>query len=119
MKKSLTLAALAVVTALALTCTPIKAHARAIGTWMYDVLIVTVPETHTGSETHSGPVSFTGAVSMTGSHTLPTQTLAQLQILAPIVGQEAYCTNCAPPKIVVGTGTSAGNWADAVGAGFK
>lgn len=47
-------------------------------------------------------------------------TIAQLQGV-PISkkGTVYYCMNCSPPKIVVSTGTAAGNFADAVGGTFK
>jgi len=47
------------------------------------------------------------------------KTLAQLQALAAAVGDSYYCSNCSPAKIVVATGTAAGNFADAVGGTFK
>lgn len=47
-------------------------------------------------------------------------TIAQAKLIVPAIGRTGFfCTNCVPPKILVGTGTSAGNWSDAVGAGFK
>ena len=47
-------------------------------------------------------------------------TIAQLQVV-PLTrpGITYYCSNCSPPKIVVSTGTAAGNFADAVGGSFK
>lgn len=47
-------------------------------------------------------------------------TIAQLQVV-PITqrGTTYYCTNCSPPKIVISTGTAAGNFADATGGAFK
>lgn len=48
------------------------------------------------------------------------RTLAQLVAISPgKAGESYYCSDCSPPKIVVATGTSAGNFADAVGATFK
>lgn len=46
-------------------------------------------------------------------------TLVQAQLTVPVIGRAFYCSNCVPPKVLIGTGTSAGNWADAVGAVFK
>lgn len=48
------------------------------------------------------------------------RTVAQAQVLAPIAaGAVIYCSNCSPAKILVGTGTAAGEWADAVGGDFE
>jgi len=35
------------------------------------------------------------------------------------VGQSVYCSDCSPKKLLVSTGTSAGNWADPAGGTFK
>ncbi|MDD2804870.1 MAG: hypothetical protein PHV33_04890 [Elusimicrobiales bacterium] len=62
---------------------------------------------------------FEGTV-LAGKLRLPSKTLAQLQALVPVVEGEAYyCSNCSPKKIVVSTGTAAGNFADAAGGTFK
>lgn len=57
---------------------------------------------------------------------IPTnQTIAQLRVLVPpAVGTEYFCSNCtgsvgATGKIVVATGTAAGNFADAAGGAFQ
>lgn len=48
------------------------------------------------------------------------RTIAQLQGISPeVAGDMFYCSNCSPAKIVVATGTSAGNFADAIGGEFK
>lgn len=48
------------------------------------------------------------------------QTITQLQASTPTaVGQQYYCSNCSPAKLVVSTGTALGNFADAVGGAFK
>jgi hypothetical protein len=48
------------------------------------------------------------------------RTIAQLQAIVPgAVGVVYYCSNCSPAKLVVSTGTSAGNFADAVGGAFQ
>lgn len=48
------------------------------------------------------------------------RTIAQLLAITPsAAGQEYYCSNCSPAKLVVSTGTSAGNFADPAGAAFK
>lgn len=49
----------------------------------------------------------------------PGKTTTQLLLIAPAVGDVYYCSNCSPAKIVVATGTAAGNFADAVGGTFK
>lgn len=48
------------------------------------------------------------------------ETIAELLAETPAsVGVERYCNNCSPLKMVVSTGTAAGNWADPAGAAFK
>lgn len=55
-----------------------------------------------------------------GAARLNSRTVTYLQGYVPVaVGEAFYCNNCSPAKIVVSTGTSAGNFADAVGATFK
>lgn len=57
---------------------------------------------------------------MTGQLVLYARNIGQAVALAPAaVGASIYCSDCVPPKVLIGTGTSAGNWADAVGAEFK
>ncbi|MDE2490834.1 MAG: hypothetical protein KGM24_08295 [Elusimicrobia bacterium] len=65
-------------------------------------------------------VGTTGSVTLADFLQLKSDTLATLQALAPsAVGQVYYCSNCVPPKVVVATGTAAGNFADAVGGTFQ
>lgn len=48
------------------------------------------------------------------------RTMAQLLAIAPSqVGVSYFCSDCSPAKLVVSTGTSAGNFADAVGGAFQ
>lgn len=81
----------------------------------------TITSTLTVSGTSTmAAATFSGAVTLSAQALLYSRTVAQLAALAPgAAGGVAYCSNCSPPKVVVGTGTAAGNWADAVGATFK
>lgn len=54
-----------------------------------------------------------------GALNLYSRSIAQLQAIVPVAGDTYYCLDCSPKKIVVATGTSAGNFADAVGGTFK
>ena len=56
---------------------------------------------------------------MTGRLGLLNQTKVQLRAISPTLGDVYYCSDCSPKKIVVATGTNAGNFADAVGGVFK
>ena len=48
------------------------------------------------------------------------RTIDQLLAITPgAVGQQYFCNNCSPVKMVVSTGTSAGNFADIMGGTFK
>lgn len=48
------------------------------------------------------------------------RTIAQLKAITPeTLGLEFYCSNCSPAKIVISTGGSAGNFADAAGGQFQ
>ena len=47
------------------------------------------------------------------------RTISQLRGIAPTVGDVYFCNDCNQPKIVVATGTSAGNFADALGGQFQ
>jgi hypothetical protein len=63
-------------------------------------------------------------VSLDGPLQPKSKTLAQLQALVPAAGDVYFCSNCtgslgATGKILVATGTSAGNFADAAGGIFK
>ena len=61
-------------------------------------------------------------VNVTGSGGLGSysRTLAQLQAITPFgVGEMYFCNNCTPAKMVVSTGTAAGNFADIMGGTFQ
>lgn len=62
---------------------------------------------------------FMVGVKSNGALTLTGRTIVQLLLDVPAVGDTFYCSNCVPKKVVVGTGTSAGNWADMLGGVFK
>jgi len=56
----------------------------------------------------------------TGPKKLANYTMAELLVKVPEgLGELQYCTTCVPPKVTVSTGTSAGNYADAIGGTFK
>lgn len=64
--------------------------------------------------TSLGPLSFTGALR------LYSRTMPQLLLIAPGAAGELYfCSNCSPAKVVVSTGTGAGNFAAADGGTFQ
>ena len=65
-----------------------------------------------------------GATTFSGKINPFSQTIAQLRLIVPAAGDSYFCSNCtgavgATGKIVVATGTSAGNFADAAGGAFK
>lgn len=65
---------------------------------------------------NSAKVNITAAGGL-GSYS---RTMAQLLAIAPsAVGQQYFCNNCTPAKMVVSTGTSAGNFADIMGGTFQ
>lgn len=66
----------------------------------------------------AGIASLSGLV-MSGPVGHQSRTVAQLQAIVPALGDSYYCSDCSPKKLVVSTGTSAGNFADAVGGAFK
>lgn len=48
------------------------------------------------------------------------RTMAQLLAITPLqVGVQYFCNNCTPAKMVVSTGTAAGNFADIMGGAFQ
>lgn len=48
------------------------------------------------------------------------RSMAQLLAITPLqVGVQYFCNNCSPAKMVVSTGTSAGNFADIMGGTFQ
>jgi hypothetical protein len=63
-------------------------------------------------------------ITLDGPFRQSSKTLAQLQLIVPTVGDVYFCNNCtgalgATGKILVATGTAAGNFADAAGGIFK
>jgi hypothetical protein len=74
------------------------------------------------TSTSSGTVAaaFTSSTfTLTWAIQLKSLTVAQLKATACADGCAFYCSNCSPKKIVVSTGGSAGNFADAAGGTFK
>lgn len=67
----------------------------------------------------AGQATFAGTVnSAQVGHA--SKTIAQLQVIVPgAKGDSYFCSDCSPAKLVVSTGTAAGNFADAVGGTFK
>jgi hypothetical protein len=64
-------------------------------------------------------VSFTNLTNL-GWLKLYPRTMAQLLLVSPgAVGEVYFCSNCTPAKMVVSTGTAAGNFSDAVGGTFQ
>lgn len=62
----------------------------------------------------------TGDMYMAGFLRLASKTEAELLAITPAaVGHVYFCSDCAPAKVVVSTGTGAGNFADAIGGEFK
>lgn len=60
------------------------------------------------------------SISTQGAVGFMSQTMAQLRLIAtPSAGFQMYCSDCSPKKMVISTGTSAGNWADTTGGTFK
>ncbi len=78
-----------------------------------DKFVVASSTTKMIAVTSSGDLTALGAVRFSS------RTLAQLLTTTPSVGDTYFCATCSPAKIVTGTGTSAGNFADAVGGSFK
>lgn len=69
---------------------------------------------------YTGNNTLTASFRDTGGFRLYSRTIAQLNAITPdAVGEAFYCNNCSPAKIVVSTGTSAGNFADAIGGAFQ
>ena len=58
-------------------------------------------------------------IDIVGGLGLYPRTKAQLLAITPTEGEEYYCSDCSPKKVVVSTGTAAGNFADATGGTFK
>jgi hypothetical protein len=63
---------------------------------------------------------FEGAVAVQGKLALPVKDKATLQAYAPdMEGEVYYCSDCSPKKLVISTGTAAGNFAAADGGTFQ
>ncbi|MCX5786845.1 MAG: hypothetical protein NTX59_14275 [Elusimicrobia bacterium] len=62
---------------------------------------------------------FEGSVSIGGKIGFPSKTISELKGITPALGEVYYCSDCSPKKLVVSTGTSAGNFADVAGGTFK
>ncbi len=63
---------------------------------------------------------FEGEVRVGGALRLTSKNMSNLLTTVPQAeGEMYYCNNCSPKKIVVSTGTSAGNFADVAGGTFK
>lgn len=50
---------------------------------------------------------------------LGSKTIAQLLAITSDIGDIRFCSDCSPAKVVVATGTAAGNFADVNGGTFK
>jgi len=75
---------------------------------------------YTDAVTLDSTLGVTGAVTIGGYTQLYSRSMAQLLAITPtVVGQQYFCNDCSPTKIVVSTGTSQGNFADAVGGAFE
>ena len=73
-----------------------------------------ISNTYTNSNIYNSTVTFNSAL------VIQNLTLSALQTLAPVhLFQIVGCTTCSPPKMLIATGTSAGNWADPTGGLFK
>jgi hypothetical protein len=58
-----------------------------------------------------------GGTTILGSYN---RTIAELRAITPTaMGEVYFCTDCAPPKVVVSTGTALRNFADALGGQFQ
>lgn len=78
------------------------------------------PWTSTSSGTMKAVGLALSTASFTGGSSLWSLSKIQLLGLSGLVaGMSFYCNNCSPAKVVVATGTSNGNFADAVGGIFK
>lgn len=69
---------------------------------------VNLPNVFVATNTFNAPLGFYS------------RSISQLQAIVPAAaGRAYYCNNCSPLKLVISTGTSAGNFADAAGGAFK
>ena len=65
-------------------------------------------------------VEISTAASVSGYFQFASKTAAQLVATVPTAAGQAYfCSDCSPAKIVVSTGTAAGNFAAADGGAFE
>lgn len=59
-------------------------------------------------------------VRTSGGLRLYSRTISQLQAIVPEAeGEQFYCSDCSPKKVVISTGTSAGNFAGTDGGDFR
>ncbi len=92
---------------------------------------LSVPQGGTGATTAGAALTSLGAAArgansdissitgLAGAMRLYSRNMAQLLGITPAVGDVYYCSDCSPAKVVVATGTSSGNFADATGGTFK
>ncbi len=114
----------------ATTALAAKAAAGANG----DITAHTIPVTHTSTTTfkplsvssQAYVVDFSSAngtrvAGITANGLIALGSLSVAQLLGTVCGLPctAYCNNCSPKKMVISTGSAAGNFADAVGGAFK
>lgn len=67
-----------------------------------------------------GAIASIGNVTGSGYFARGRKSIAQLLAIIPTAtGQEYFCADCSPMKLVISTGTRAGNFADAAGGAFK
>ncbi|MGD9642338.1 MAG: beta strand repeat-containing protein [Elusimicrobiales bacterium] len=63
---------------------------------------------------------FDGAVGIGGMLSLPVRSMAELLAYTPTFeGEVYYCSDCSPKKLVISTGTAAGNFASVDGGTFQ
>ena len=91
----------------------------AIDIWRGDVAVATFGNGAVGINTAAG-VAPVAALEVVGGIAHHPRTIAQLLAITPAQGGVSYfCSNCSPAKMVVSTGTSAGNFADIMGGAFQ
>lgn len=79
-----------------------------------------IADINDGGIKDNGYLKVVGLLTLSAGVDHTSKTIAQLQAIVPTAsGETYYCSDCSPKKLVVSTGTSAGNFADAVGAVFK
>lgn len=68
----------------------------------------------------SATVAFAAStITLSGAARLLSYSILQLQNTTPVLGDMFWCNNCTLKKVVVATGTSKGNFSDAIGGVFK